>query len=144
MANTKSVNHAERAHPRSLCFRKLLVGLALYAIKARLEEEFGVDKPSPYAWRYLRRMSYQRLLFATIFLKTLSDEQFEEQAIKVFENELYQAWNDWLRAGFMLTYVRWAWIVKTWNSRCNLNYWRARRLTWLGSLSHLVLVTLLL
>lgn len=88
MANTKSVNHAERAHALlSASGASRWLGCTP---SARLEDEFGVDKPSPYAAEGTLAHELSELIIRHDILKTLSDEQFEEQAIKIFENELYQ------------------------------------------------------
>ena len=79
MANTKSVNHAERAHALlSASGASRWLGCTP---SARLEEEFGVDKPSPYAAEGTLAHELSEIIIRHDILKTLSDEQFEEQAI---------------------------------------------------------------
>ena len=88
MDNKNSVNHAERAHALlSASGASRWLGCTP---SARLEEQYGVDKPSPYAAEGTLAHELSELIIRHDILKTLSDEKFEEQTISIFENELYQ------------------------------------------------------
>ena len=129
MAKTKSINHSERAHALlSASGASRWLGCTP---SARLEEEFGVDKPSPYAAEGTLAHELSELIIRHDILKTVSDEQFEEQAIKIFENELYQPemidyahiYVDYIRDEFMASKVNTQDAILIIEERVDLRTW---------------------